>query len=67
MRTAPIVTAMDINGASAIVTGGASGIGAAAARLLAAKGAKVVVADLQEDKGTALANEIGGAFCKVDV
>ena len=58
---------MDINGASAIVTGGASGIGAAAARLLAANGAKVVVADLQEDKGTALANEIGGAFCKVDV
>ena len=31
------------------------------------KGAKVVVADLQEDKGTALADEIGGAFCKVDV
>jgi NAD(P)-dependent dehydrogenase (short-subunit alcohol dehydrogenase family) len=58
---------MDITGASAIVTGGASGIGAAAARLLAAQGVKVVVADLQEDKGTALANEIGGAFCKVDV
>ena len=58
---------MDITGASAIVTGGASGIGAAAARALAAKGAKVVVADLQEDKGTALADEIGGAFCKVDV
>jgi NAD(P)-dependent dehydrogenase (short-subunit alcohol dehydrogenase family) len=58
---------MDITGASAIVTGGASGIGAATARLLAAKGAKVVVADLQEDKGTALADEIGGAFCKVDV
>ena len=58
---------MDINGASAIVTGGASGIGAATARLLAAKGAKVVIADLQEDKGTALADEIGGAFCKVDV
>jgi NAD(P)-dependent dehydrogenase (short-subunit alcohol dehydrogenase family) len=58
---------MEITGASAIVTGGASGIGAAAARLLAAQGAKVVVADLQEDKGTALANEIGGAFCKVDV
>ena len=34
---------------------------------LAAEGAKVVVADLQEDKGTALADEIGGAFCKVDV
>jgi NAD(P)-dependent dehydrogenase (short-subunit alcohol dehydrogenase family) len=58
---------MDITDASAIVTGGASGIGAAAARLLAAKGAKVVVADLQQDKGTALADEIGGAFCKVDV
>ena len=58
---------MDLNGVSAIVTGGASGIGASTARLLASKGAKVVVADLQEDKGTALANEIGGAFCKVDV
>ncbi len=58
---------MDLNGASAIVTGGSSGIGAASARLLAAKGAKVVVADLQEDKGRALADEIGGAFCKVDV
>ena len=58
---------MDINGASAIVTGGASGIGAASARLLAARGAKVVVADLQEDRGRAVADEIGGAFCKVDV
>jgi len=58
---------MDINGASAIVTGGASGIGAATARLLAQRGAKVVVADLQEDKGNAMADEIGGAFCKVDV
>ena len=58
---------MDINGASAIVTGGASGIVAATARLLASKGAKVVIADLQADKGEALAKEIGGAFCKVDV
>ena len=58
---------MDINGASAIVTGGASGIGAAAARLLASKGAHVVVADLQEDKGSELAAEIKGAFCRVDV
>jgi len=58
---------MDITGASAIVTGGASGIGAASARLLAKRGAKVVVADLQEDKGQELAKEIGGAFCKVDV
>ena len=58
---------MDRSGASAIVTGGASGIGAASARLLAQRGAKVVVADLQADKGEALAKEIGGAFCKVDV
>lgn len=58
---------MDINGASAIVTGGASGIGAAAARQLAARGAKVVVADLQAERGTELANEIGGAFAHVDV
>jgi NAD(P)-dependent dehydrogenase (short-subunit alcohol dehydrogenase family) len=58
---------MDINGASAIVTGGASGIGAAAARQLAAKGAKVVIADLQDDKGKELADEIGGAFAHVDV
>ena len=58
---------MDINGASAIVTGAASGIGAAAARQLAAKGAIVVVADLQADKGEALAQEIGGVFARVDV
>jgi NAD(P)-dependent dehydrogenase (short-subunit alcohol dehydrogenase family) len=60
---------MNINGAVAIVTGGASGIGAASARLLAARGAKVVVADLahQAEKGQALASEIGGAFCAVDV
>jgi NAD(P)-dependent dehydrogenase (short-subunit alcohol dehydrogenase family) len=58
---------MDINGASAIVTGGASGIGAAAARQLAARGAIVVVADLQADKGEALAEEIGGVFAQVDV
>ena len=58
---------MDISGASAIVTGGASGIGAATARRLAGKGAKVVIADLQADRGGALADEIGGAFCSVDV
>jgi NAD(P)-dependent dehydrogenase (short-subunit alcohol dehydrogenase family) len=58
---------MDIKGVSAIVTGGASGIGAAAARLLSARGAKVLVADLQEEKGSALAAEIGGSYCKVDV
>ncbi len=58
---------MEINGASAIVTGGASGIGEASARLLAAKGAKVVIADLNDEKGNALATELGGAFCHVDV
>jgi NAD(P)-dependent dehydrogenase (short-subunit alcohol dehydrogenase family) len=58
---------MDINGASAIVTGGASGIGAAVARQLAAEGAKVVVADLNAEKGEALANEIDGVFAPVDV
>jgi NAD(P)-dependent dehydrogenase (short-subunit alcohol dehydrogenase family) len=58
---------MDINGVSAIVTGGASGIGAAVARQLDERGVRVVVADLQEEKGSALAEEIGGAFVKVDV
>jgi len=58
---------MDITGASALVTGGASGIGAAVARALASKGATVVVADLNEEKGTEIAEEIGGAFVKVDV
>ena len=58
---------MDLNASSAIVTGAASGIGAAVARQLAAKGATVVVADLQADKGEALAAEINGVFVQVDV
>jgi NAD(P)-dependent dehydrogenase (short-subunit alcohol dehydrogenase family) len=58
---------IDLNGASSIVTGGASGIGEACARQLAALGARVVVADLQEDKGQALASELGGLFVKCDV
>jgi NAD(P)-dependent dehydrogenase (short-subunit alcohol dehydrogenase family) len=52
---------------AAVVTGGASGLGAATARALAAKGVKVAIFDLQEDKGTAFAAEIGGTFCKVNV
>src|SRR5512139_2452558 len=58
---------MEFTGNSALVTGAASGIGAAVARQLAAAGAKVVVADLQADKGEALAQEIGGVFVSVDV
>ena len=58
---------MDISGSTAIVTGAASGIGAACARQLADRGAVVVVADLQADKGEALAAEIKGVFAHVDV
>jgi NAD(P)-dependent dehydrogenase (short-subunit alcohol dehydrogenase family) len=60
---------MEINGFSAIVTGGASGLGEATSRLLAERGAKVVVMDLdrQQDKGDKLAAEIGGLFAAADV
>ncbi|GIX19003.1 MAG: hypothetical protein KatS3mg120_0679 [Erythrobacter sp.] len=51
----------------AVVTGGASGLGAATARALAAKGAKVAIFDMNEEKGNAVAAEIGGVFCKVNV
>jgi NAD(P)-dependent dehydrogenase (short-subunit alcohol dehydrogenase family) len=52
---------------SAVVTGGASGLGAATARRLAKHGVKVALFDLNADAGEALAKEIGGVFCKVDV
>ena len=58
---------MDIAGKVFIVTGGASGLGEGTARMLAAEGAKVVVADMQVEKGEAIAKEIGGAFVKCDV
>ena len=58
---------MELQGTSAIVTGGASGLGEATARLLAERGVHVVVADLQEDRGTPLAQEIGGLFVRTDV
>jgi NAD(P)-dependent dehydrogenase (short-subunit alcohol dehydrogenase family) len=58
---------MDINGIAAVVTGGASGLGEATARMLAAGGAKVTLFDMNEDTGKAVAAEIGGAFAKVDV
>jgi len=52
---------------SAVVTGGASGLGAATARRLAADGVKVAIFDLNEELGEALAKELGGVFCKVNV
>ncbi|MEQ9529502.1 MAG: SDR family NAD(P)-dependent oxidoreductase, partial [Parvibaculaceae bacterium] len=52
---------------SAIITGGASGLGAATARALAKEGVKIGIFDLQEDKGEALAKELGGVFAKVNV
>ena len=55
------------NTVAAVVTGGASGLGAATARALAAKGVKVALFDLQKDKGEAVAAEIGGIFCEVNV
>jgi NAD(P)-dependent dehydrogenase (short-subunit alcohol dehydrogenase family) len=58
---------MDIAGKVFIVTGGASGLGEGTARRLAAAGGKVLIADMQVDKGEAVAAEIGGAFVKCDV
>ena len=58
---------MELNGTSAVVTGGASGLGEATTRLLAERGVKVVVADLQAEKGEELAKEVGGAFARTDV
>ena len=55
------------NTVCAVVTGGASGLGAATARALAAKGVKVAIFDLQTGKGEAMAAEIGGVFCEVNV
>lgn len=58
---------MDISGISALVTGGASGLGEATSRLLAQRGATVTVLDMQDDKGEALASELGGSFVHADV
>ena len=58
---------VNLEGSSSIVTGGASGIGEACARQLAALGSKVVIADLNEDRGTAVATDIGGCFVRCDV
>lgn len=52
---------------SAVITGGASGLGAATAKLLSEKGVKTALFDLNEESGRRLAKELGGVFCKVDV
>ena len=62
-----MLPAMRLNGTAAIISGGASGLGAAVARRLAAAGATVVVADLNEEQGKAVAAETGGLFAKTDV
>ncbi len=58
---------MQMQGITAIVTGGASGLGAATARLLAQRGAKVGIFDMNEALGESMAAEIGGVFAKVNV
>jgi NAD(P)-dependent dehydrogenase (short-subunit alcohol dehydrogenase family) len=59
---------MELNASvSAIVTGGASGLGEATARALTSHGVKVTIFDLQKEKGEKIAREIGGTFCAVDV
>jgi NAD(P)-dependent dehydrogenase (short-subunit alcohol dehydrogenase family) len=58
---------MDITGKVFIVTGGASGLGEGTARMLRSKGATVIIADMQADKGTEVATSIGGDFVKCDV
>jgi NAD(P)-dependent dehydrogenase (short-subunit alcohol dehydrogenase family) len=58
---------MQLDGIGALVAGGASGLGEATARELAARGARVTVADLNEERGAALADELDGAFVSADV
>ena len=58
---------MEIAGKVFIVTGGASGLGEGTARMLASRGATVVIADMQAERGAAIASEIGGAFVQCDV
>jgi NAD(P)-dependent dehydrogenase (short-subunit alcohol dehydrogenase family) len=58
---------MDLKNTSAVVTGAASGLGEATARALAVRGVKVVVADLNAERGNAIAVEIGGVYAHCDV
>ncbi len=57
----------NIDQLSAVITGGASGLGAAVATLLASKGAKVALLDMNAETGEALATKLGGVFCQADV
>jgi NAD(P)-dependent dehydrogenase (short-subunit alcohol dehydrogenase family) len=58
---------MDIDATSAVVTGGASGLGAGTARALADRGVRVVVVDLDDDRGPLVAKEIDGVYARADV
>src|SRR5918997_685651 len=58
---------MDVKGIGALVAGGASGLGEATARELASRGARVTIADLNEERGAELAEELGATFAKADV
>jgi len=58
---------VEVHGVAAIVTGGASGLGAATARKLAGNGARVVIADLQAGAGQEIADDIGGRYLQTDV
>jgi NAD(P)-dependent dehydrogenase (short-subunit alcohol dehydrogenase family) len=58
---------MELSGTASIISGGASGLGEASARALAAAGSTVVIADLNEERGKAIASELGGEFVKTDV
>ena len=58
---------MDLTGSAAIISGGASGLGEATARALATAGGTVVIADLNADRGEAVAAELGGKFVQTDV
>jgi NAD(P)-dependent dehydrogenase (short-subunit alcohol dehydrogenase family) len=58
---------MELNGTTAIVSGGASGLGEASVRALASAGCRVVVADLSEEQGKAVADATGGLFVRTDV
>ena len=62
-----MLPAKDLNRTAAIVSGGASGLGEAVARALAAAGSTVVIADLNADRGQAVAAELGGKFVQTDV